>query len=69
MIPGQGSSASHAARKIKKYNCPGTSLVIQWFRLGAVTAGARVQSLVGELSHKPHGATKKKKKKEYGCPP
>ena len=34
----------------------GTSLAIQWLRLGAFTAGAQVQSLVEELrSPKPHG--------------
>ena len=41
----------------------GTSLAVQWLGLGAVTAVARVQSLVGEPgSHKICGAAKKKKK-------
>ena len=36
----------------------GNSLVVQWFRLHAVTA--KVSSLVGELrSHKPHVIAKK----------
>ena len=38
--------------------------MVQWLGLGAFTAVAQVQSLVGELrSHKPCGAAKKKKKK------
>ena len=38
--------------------------MVQWLGLGAFTAVAQVQSLVGELrSCKPCGATKKKKKK------
>ena len=41
----------------------GNSLVVQWLRLGTFTAGALVQSLVGELrSHKLHGVAEKKKK-------
>ena len=41
----------------------GKSLVVQWLRLGAFTAGAQVQSLVGQLRfHKLSGAAKKKKK-------
>ena len=37
------------------------SLVVQWLRLGAFTAGAQVQSLVGELrTRKPRGEGKKK---------
>ena len=40
----------------------GHSLAVQWLGLGAFTAGARVQSLVGELrSRKPHDVAKKKK--------
>ena len=40
---------------------------IPWFGLGAFTAGAQVQSLVGEIrSHKPcSSANKTKHKKEY----
>ena len=42
----------------------GSSLEVQWLGLGAVTAVARVQSLVGELkSCKPHGAAQPKTKK------
>ena len=42
----------------------GNSLALQWLGLCALTAGARVQSLVGELrSHKPLGTGRKKKKK------
>ena len=42
----------------------GNSLVVQWLGLGAFTAVAQVQSLIGELkSHKPCGMAKKKKKK------
>ena len=41
------------------------SLVVQWLGLGAFTAGAWVQSLIGELTfYKPHGMAKKRKKKE-----
>ena len=40
----------------------GNSLTVQWLGLGAFTAVAWVQSLVGELrSRKPHSATKKTK--------
>ena len=40
----------------------GNSLVVQWLRLIAFTAGARVQSLLRELrSCKPHSAGKKEK--------
>ena len=43
----------------------GNSLVDRWLGLGAFTATAQVQSLVGELrSRKPCGKAKKKKKKE-----
>ena len=36
--------------------------MVQWLRLGAFTARARVQSLVGELrSCKPRGTAKKRK--------
>ena len=42
----------------------GDSLVVQWLGLGVLTAGAWVQSLVGELrSHNLHGAAKIEKKK------
>ena len=41
---------------------PGNSLAVQWLGLSAFTAGAQVQSLMGELrSRKPHGVAKKKK--------
>ena len=40
----------------------GNPLAVQWLGLGAFTAVAKVQSLLGELrSHKPHVASKKKK--------
>ena len=40
----------------------GSSLAVQWLRLGASTVTARVQSLVRELrSHKPSCAAKKKR--------
>ena len=43
------------------------SLVVQWLRLGAFTAVAQVQSLVGELrSHKLCGMAKKKRKVKIG---
>ena len=46
--------------------CSGNSLVVQWLRLGAFTAMARVWSLVWELkSHKLCG--KKKRKKKMHC--
>ena len=39
--------------------------MVQWLGLGAFTAVAQVQSLVGELrSPKPRGMAKKKKRKE-----
>ena len=38
----------------------GRSLVVYWLGFGAFTAGAQVQSLVGELrSHEPHVMAKK----------
>ena len=38
----------------------GTSLAVQWLRIHASTAGARVRSLVTELRvHMPRGAAKK----------
>ena len=40
----------------------GNSLAVQWLGLGAFTAGAQVQSLVGKLrSCKPCGMAKKKR--------
>ena len=43
----------------------GNSLAVQWLRLRASTAGARVRSLVRELRFRElHGAAKKKKKKK-----
>ena len=40
----------------------GNSLAVQWLGLVTFTAGAQVQSLVGELrSHKLHRVAKKKK--------
>ena len=42
----------------------GNFLVFQWTELGVFTAGAWVQSLVGELtSNKLHATAKKKKEK------
>ena len=39
------------------------SLVVQWLELCTFTAGAQVQSLVGELrSHKPHNRAKLEKR-------
>ena len=39
----------------------GNALVVQWLGLSALTAGAQVQSLLGELrSWKPHSTGKKK---------
>ena len=44
-------------------NIHGNSLAVQWLGLGAFTAGAQVQSLVGELrSHKLRGTARKKRK-------
>lgn len=46
----------------KKKNVPGNSLAVKWLELRAFTAVVWVQFLVGDLtSHKPHGATKKRK--------
>ena len=43
----------------------GNSLAVQWLELGAFTAAARVQYLVGELrSHKPRSVAKKKKRRQ-----
>ena len=47
----------------KKKNLPGNSLAVQWLGFRAFTAVVWVQFLVRDLSsHKPHGATKKKRK-------
>ena len=44
----------------------GNSLAVQWLGLRALSAGARVQSLVGELkSYKLQGVAKKKKERMY----
>ena len=44
----------------------GTSLAVQWLGLCTSTAGAQVQSLVGELQYcKPHGVAKRVKKKDW----
>ena len=52
---------------IKNFLRRGTSLAVQWLRLGAFTAkgpGPRFSPLVGELrSYKPCGVAKKKKRK------
>ena len=49
--------------KKKKGGC-GTSLVVQWLRFHAPTAGVGVQSLVGELrSHMLHVQSKNKNKR------
>ena len=51
--------------RLRKLKLRGNSLVVQWLGLSTFTAGAQVQSLVGELrSCKPHGVAKKKKNKE-----
>ena len=43
-----------------------SSLAVQWLRLSAVTAVARVQPLLGEpRTHKPQGLAKKRES-EYG---
>ena len=48
---------------------PGNSLVVQWLRLYASTAGGRVWSLVGELrSHMPRSVAKKTNKKHRHLP-
>ena len=54
----------HAGKKFKPNihlkGDPRTSLVVQWLRLYTSTAGAQVQSLVGDLrSHLLRGAAKK----------
>ena len=50
-----------AARlQTSKVAFPGNPLAVQWLGLSALTAGARVQSLVWELrSHKPHSKANK----------
>ena len=51
-----------------RYRCIGSSLAVQWLGLGASTAVAGFQSLVGELrSHKPRGAATPPPKKSYQC--
>ena len=70
LIPSQGSSTSHVARKIKKYDCPGTSLLIQWFRTWCCHCWG--QGLIpgwGTIPRATWWTKKKKKKKEYSCPP
>ena len=48
-----------------KIDSPRTFLVVQWFRLRAITAKGQVLSLAGELrSHKPQGIVQKKGKKK-----
>ena len=59
----------HPGRKpIQENRAEGTSLVVQWLRLHASTAGGTVSSLAGEVrSHMPRGADKiffKKRKTE-----
>ena len=50
--------------RMKEKLFKGNSLAVQWLGLRTFTAGARVQSLVGELrSSKLRGTAKKKKKK------
>ena len=55
----------HTTALLYRNTTVGTSLAVQWLRLHASTAGARVQSLVGELrSHMPLCAVQKKNKKQ-----
>ena len=50
------------ADSVFKSQSMGNSLAVQWLGLGAFTAGAQVQSLLGELrSCKPRSAAKKKR--------
>ena len=59
------SHKSVAKKKKKNYNkeIAGNFLAFQWIELGVFTAGAWVQSLVGELtSNKLHATAKKKEK-------
>ena len=56
--------ARHCASCEYRMVSKGTSLVVQWLRLCASTAGAQVRSLVGELrSHMPLCMAKGKKSK------
>ena len=53
------NNTKHSPLKSTKY---GNSLAVQWWGLSTFTAGAWVQSLVGEIGpHKPSGTAKKKK--------
>ena len=52
----------------QKLKHKGNSLAVQWLGLGAFTAVAQVQSLVGELrSCKPHGVAKKTLRQKQFC--
>ena len=63
-ISGQGTKIPQAAtcgQKKKKISDFGTSLLIQWLRLCASTAGVQVPSLVRELRQcMPHSEAKNK---------
>ena len=50
------------ARALKKKNLTGNSLAVQWLGLGTFTAGAQVQSLIGELRSTNLVVRPKKKK-------
>ena len=57
------SCMSKSTEELLQNSPLGNSLEVQWLGLGALTAVAQVQSLVGELrSCKPHGVAKKNPK-------
>ena len=60
------SCMSKSTEELLQNSPLGNSLEVQWLGLGALTAVAQVQSLVGELrSCKPHGVAKKKIKMSF----
>ena len=63
---GRGRNSERPAyRKKKKEKSTGNSLAVQCLGLGAFTAVAQVQSLVGELKYrKPHGGPKENRKEK-----
>ena len=62
------SCMSKSTEELLKNSPLGNSLEVQWLGLGAFTAVAQVQSLVGELrSCKPHGVAKKTLRQKQFC--
>ena len=65
-----GLPAAPSSEQVLKTHLLGNSLAVQWLGPGAFTAGAQVQSLVGELRSYRHGQKTKKtenKQKKHIC--